>query len=105
MDEYILMQWTSNDLKGAKEILSDLLESKCIACGTIYPGVTSIYRWKDKIEESSECVIVMKTTKDLYDVIETYILENHPYVVPEIIAIPIQRGLRLYLEWIDQETS
>jgi periplasmic divalent cation tolerance protein len=104
MAEYILVQWTTDDLKEAKGILSDLLESKCVACGMIYPGVTSIYQWKGKIEEAMEFVIVMKTREEYYNVIESYILENHSYIVAEVIAIPIYNGSKRYLDWIDQET-
>ena len=105
MSEYVLIQWTCNDRKEALGILSDLIESRSIACGSIYPEVTSHYHWKGKIEEAKECVIVMKTRKEYYSVIETYIVENHPYTLPEIIAIPIDTGFKRYLAWIDEETS
>lgn len=104
MVEYILVQWTTDNLKEAKAIISDLLESRCIACGMIYPGVVSLYHWKGKIEEATEFVVVMKTREEYYGVIESYIIENHSYALAEIIAIPIHRGSKRYLDWIDQET-
>jgi periplasmic divalent cation tolerance protein len=105
MAEYILIQWTSNDIKHAEGILEDLIESSCIACGTIYPQVVSHYRWKGVLEKTKECVIVMKTKEEYYRLIESYIVENHSYSVPEILAIPIQNGFKPYLDWIDEETS
>ena len=66
--------------------------------------LSSIYRWRSKIEEAEEYGVFFKTQKHLYDKVEAYIKENHPYEVPEIIAWPIQRGLPVYLDWIKEET-
>ncbi|MBM3201075.1 MAG: divalent-cation tolerance protein CutA [Chlamydiae bacterium] len=105
MDEYILVHFTADDLKLAEGILSDLLESGVVACGMIQPEVISHFRWKGNIEKTKECVIIMKTKKEFYQIIESYIVESHTYSIPEVIAIPIVKGYKKYLEWIDQETS
>ena len=59
--------------------------------------------WKEKLLK--EVMVFFKTTKKLYDALESKIKELHPYQVPEIIAIDIERGLPDYLKWIDTVTA
>lgn len=102
--DYIVIYSTFPDEKTAKKIVHGLIEHKLAACGNMVK-LSSIYRWRSKIEEADECGVFIKTQKHLYEKVEAYIKENHPYEVPEIIAWPIQRGLPVYLDWIKEETT
>ncbi len=102
--DYIVIFTTYPDEKCAKMIVHGLVEKKLAACGNMFK-ISSIYRWKSQIEEADEFGVFIKTQKHLYDKVETYIKENHPYDVPEIITWPITRGLSSYLDWIGEETT
>jgi Uncharacterized protein involved in tolerance to divalent cations len=52
-----------------------------------------------------EVLLIVKTREDMYDRLQKIILSLHPYELPEIIAVPIQRGLPAYLTWIDSTLS
>jgi periplasmic divalent cation tolerance protein len=65
----------------------------------------SVYRWQDKIEEASEVPLLIKTTAGRYAELETTIRAHHPYELPEIIAVSIERGLSEYLDWVVAETT
>lgn len=67
----------------------------------ILPGITSVYSWEGRIESAQEHLLLIKAHKDRYQAIETALRDNHPYELPEIIAVPIERGLPEYLHWID----
>ena len=101
--EYIVIYTTFPDVKCAKMIVQGLVEQKLAACGNMFK-TSSIYRWKSNIEQAGEFGVFIKTQKHLYDKVETYIRENHPYEVPEIISWSIERGLPEYLDWIGEET-
>jgi Uncharacterized protein involved in tolerance to divalent cations len=82
-----------------------LVEKKLAACVNVVKGLRSFYWWKGKIEEDDEELLIIKTSRETYGELEKQIRENHPYTVPEIIALPIILGNPDYLAWIDESLS
>ena len=89
----------------AEQIASSLVEQHLAACVNIIPGVQSVYRWQGKIERDDELLLVSKTTASKFDQISTYIAELHPYELPEVIAVSIERGISEYLQWIEEQVK
>jgi len=92
---------TCPDQKTAEDISSHLVSHKLAACVNIIAGVTSIYEWQGQIEKSQEQLLLIKSHIDKYVAIEDKIKSLHPYELPEIIAVPIERGHPDYLQWIN----
>jgi len=67
--------------------------------------ITSTYRWKGKLETTEEWLCLIKTRESLYQKLEKIIKSLHSYETPEIIAIPIIKGSKEYLSWLDNETE
>ena len=88
----------------ALKIARALIERKLAACVNILPECTSIYRWQGKLETATEVPLMIKTRAAIYDDVEAAIKSLHPYELPEIVAVPIERGLPDFLEWINAET-
>ena len=88
----------------ALKIARALIERKLAACVNILAECTSVYRWQGKIETAGEVPLLIKTRAAIYDDVEAAIKSLHPYELPEIIAVPIERGLPEYLEWVNTET-
>ena len=63
--------------------------------------IESIYRWKGKVENAQEWLCLIKTRDDLYNKVETAIKKLHSYETPEIIAMPVVKGSKEYLSWIE----
>ena len=101
---YIQVVTTMDDLDTLKKLSNLLLEEKLAACVQISELEESIYIWEGKIERAKEYICVIKTRKDLYKKIEEVIKKNHPYSVPEIVAIPVIDGNKDYFNWIDEVT-
>ena len=104
MGKYIQVFTTTGNRKDAEKIAKKLLENKLAACVQIFP-VSSIYRWKGRIDRSREYLCIIKSKRGLYKKIEETIKEIHPYEVPEIISFPISSGSKDYLEWLAEETE
>lgn len=86
--------------KVAKKISQMLIKQKLIACANILPKMTSIYMWNDKMEASSECLALFKTTKSKAQKTEDFILKNHPYKTPCVASFDTKRVNKAYKQWL-----
>ena len=93
------------DATSAQTLATHLIEQRLAACVNILSPCRSIYRWQGKIEDAAEVPLLIKTTTARYAALETAIRTHHAYDLPEIIAIPIERGLSGYLAWVVSETE
>lgn len=94
---------TFPDTGAAERCVRDLVERGLIACGTVLPGATSIYRWEGAVETSDETVVLLKLTGATWEAAAARLRELHPYEVPELIAVPIPLGHPAYLAWVAGE--
>ena len=101
MNENILIvHCTCSSEAEAKNISRKIVDKRLAACCNIIPGITSIYSWEGKIEESQESLLLIKTTLKNYEQLEKEIKMIHSYAVPEIIALNAETGSAAYLDWI-----
>ncbi|MFQ5965353.1 MAG: divalent-cation tolerance protein CutA [Candidatus Scalinduaceae bacterium] len=105
MSNYIVIFITAGSINEAKKIGRTLVEEKLVACSNIISTIRSIYRWKGKICDDKEALIILKTRKRLFKQIEARVNELHSYEVPEVIAFPIIEGSEKYLSWLTDETK
>jgi periplasmic divalent cation tolerance protein len=92
------------DRAAAERLAGALVEQRVAACVNILAPCRSVYRWKDAVQHDDEHPVLIKTTGERYPALEAAIRAAHPYELPEIIAVPIERGLAAYLAWVDAET-
>lgn len=81
-----------------------LVEEKLIACGSLVPGVTSVFRWEGEVREEREHLLVLKSDTSRTAGILRRIPEVHPYDVPEVLVLEVESGHEPYLRWIAAET-
>ncbi len=89
----------------AVTLVRTLLERRLVACGTLYPGARSLYRWQGKLADEREVVVILKTRSARLESLKSAFADVHPYKVPELLALPVSAGLEKYLDWINGETS
>ena len=105
MSEISIVMITAGNEEEAARIGLTLVEERLAACANMVPRIRSIYRWKGKIYDEQEFLIIVKTRTSLFQDLEKRVRELHSYEVPEIISFPVARGLPQYLEWVNAETS
>ena len=88
----------------AERLAGMLVEQRLAACVNILAPCRSVYRWKGAVQHDEEHPILIKTTAERYAALEQALRAAHPYELPEILAIPVERGLPAYLEWVAAET-
>ena len=89
------------DPASAQQIARILVTEGLAACVNILPAMTSIYTWKDKMESTTEHLLLIKSQTCRYSAIQDRLRALHPYELPEIIAVPITHGLPDYLTWLN----
>lgn len=103
-DKRIVLTTASSEEEATK-IARHLVERRLAACVNIVPRITSIYRWKNKVEEAGEWLLVVKTTAAAFASVREMIAEVHSYEVPECICLNVEDGSPNYLEWIAESVT
>ncbi len=89
----------------ARQLVRALVDARLVACGTLLAGARSIYRWQGEVTEEPEVVVLLKTDATRWEALAAAIRERHPYDVPELLALPVERGLDEYLSWLAGEVA
>ncbi|MSQ49247.1 MAG: divalent-cation tolerance protein CutA [Betaproteobacteria bacterium] len=93
------------DHAAAERLADALIEQRLAACVNILAPCRSVYRWQGAVQHEEEHPLLIKTTLEAYPALEAAIRAGHPYELPEIIAVPIERGLPAYLDWVASELT
>jgi periplasmic divalent cation tolerance protein len=105
VSDVLLLLNTCPDAEVARHVARALVEERLAACVNLVPGLTSIYRWQGQIEESTEVLLLIKTTRERLAALEARLPALHPYELPELIAVEIDSGLTHYLDWVRSECA
>ena len=107
MEKYIVVfiTYPQENERDAKELAKKLVENKLAACVNIVEGINSVYFWQGNIEDDKEKLLIVKTKMELFEELKQFVKQNHPYSVPEIIAMPIILGNEEYLKWLEESTK
>ena len=101
-DDYIIVLVTTANKAEAEKIAQSLLKERLIACANILNPVTSFFFWSGKIDKVEECLMVMKSRRDLFAELAECLKGLHSYELPEVLAIPIVEGSAAYLAWMGE---
>jgi periplasmic divalent cation tolerance protein len=85
----------------AVELVRTLVAERLAACGNIVPAVRSIYRWQGEVQDETEVLLLLKTTRSRQAALQSRVTELHPYEVPEVLALPVLDGLAAYVGWVE----
>jgi len=103
--EHVVILVTVDGPETGEEIAEALLGERKAACVNIVPGVKSLFLWQGEPDSADESLLIIKTAASLVDDVVGIVRANHPYDVPEVIALPVVGGNQDYLKWIDSETG
>ena len=92
------------DRASALKLAQELVDKRLAACVNVLGEAVSVYRWEGRVATEPEVPVLIKTCKARYREVEAAIAAAHPYELPEIMAVPVVRGLPEYLTWVVAET-
>jgi len=97
---------TCATLEEARKIARSVVEKHLAACVNILThAVESFYTWQGKLEDSSEYLLIMKTSEERLGDLEKEVASLHSYDTPEFIALPIVAGSERYLKWLEDSAA
>lgn len=103
--EFIVVLVTVGSRSEGEAIAQDLVRGGLAACVNILGPVRSVYVWKSEVAQDDEHLLVIKSRRSLFDLLERRVRSLHSYDVPEVVALPIRTGSRAYLAWLESGTS
>lgn len=103
--EPLLILTNLPDRASAEKLARALIECRAAACVNVLAACRSTYRWQGRVETADEIPLLIKSTAENYPQVEQIVRAQHPYDLPELIAIPITHGLPAYLDWLATETE
>ncbi|MFB6262180.1 MAG: divalent-cation tolerance protein CutA [Bradymonadaceae bacterium] len=89
----------------SEALAEGLVERNLAACVNIVSGVQSHYEWEGEVCRDEEDTLLIKTTDERYADLKGWLLEEHSYDVPEIVAFEATDVQSAYLEWVERQTS
>jgi len=99
----IVVLSTCSSREEADRIAYQLVDQRLAACVSVIAGLGSIYRWQGAVERAEEVLLVIKSSRALFDSLRARIEQLNSYSTPEIIALPIVDGAEGYLDWMTAE--
>jgi periplasmic divalent cation tolerance protein len=100
MTDQIVVLSTCATQEEAEKLARILIEERLAACVNVIPRIRSYYRWKGAIESAEECLLVVKSSRELFSSIDAVLEKEHSYEVPEVLALPVVEGATNYLNWL-----
>ena len=101
----IVVMTTVSEREAGEKLASALVEAELAACVQVLPPMTSVYRWKGKSQKETEHLLLIKTIQDKWDSLSEFIHKNHPYEVPELIAVEASKIAPAYRQWLCEQLA
>ncbi|WP_278237011.1 divalent-cation tolerance protein CutA [Isoptericola sp. AK164] len=105
MDDAVQVVTTTVSEEAALRLMQDAVGRRLVACGQVDGPVISAYWWDGAVETSIEWRLTLKTTATRVGELRTWLVEQHPYDVPEVLATPVTDGNPDYLAWVRSEVG
>lgn len=96
----LIVLTTVPDVAVGEKLAESVIEERLAACVQILPQMTSVYRWKGEVQRESEHLLLIKTKAEKWGDLREFIASNHPYEVPEIVAMKTEHASLAYLDWL-----
>ncbi len=105
MSELLLALCTCPDEATASTLARGLVDERLAACVNILTGVRSIYRWRDEVCDDGEVLMLIKCTRSRFDALQSWLLNHHPYDVPEVVALDVSKVSDEYRAWVESSVE
>lgn len=85
----------------AEALARQLVEARVAACVNIVDGVRSVYRWQEAVQQDREALLLIKIPEGGFERLREAVLAQHPYELPEIVAVHADAVHGPYRDWVN----
>ena len=103
-DKIVILSACSTEQE-AETLARLLVDDRLAACVSVIPRVRSFYHWQGAVQSSEECLLIIKSSRDLFDSVRTKLEAVHTYEIPEVLALPVVEGAPNYMNWLTANLS
>ncbi len=103
MTDKIVVLCTCANEEEAQRLAHALVEARVAACVNVAGGVSSVYRWKGAVETAREWLLLIKSSRPMFEKLRAEIEKHHSYEVPEVLALTVTDGAESYLNWLEAQ--
>ena len=103
MTDKIVVLSTCATEEEADQLARVLVEARLAACVTMVPAARSVYRWQGALESATECLLIIKSSRPLFEPLRAALEKVHSYELPELLALPVVEGAANYLRWMEEQ--
>ena len=96
----IVVLTTTPSIAEAESLARKIVESRLAACVQILPAMASVYLWNGSVQSDTEHLLLIKTLAEKYPELKRFIVSNHSYEIPEIVALNAEQVSKSYLGWM-----
>lgn len=96
----LVIMTTIDSLEKAESLAKGMVEGRFAACVQVLPPMTSFYFWEGAVQREAEHLLLIKTADEKYGEVKAFILANHSYDVPEIVALRSDHVSQGYAKWL-----
>ena len=96
----IIVMTAIDSAEKAEALAKGMVDTRLAACVQVLPAMTSFYFWEGAVQREAEHLLLIKTAGEKYAEVEAYILANHGYDVPEIVAVRAEAVSHGYAKWL-----
>ena len=104
-DDLVEVTITAPDRGWLVDLCHQLVNARLASSAHVIHPVTSVYRWEGRVHEATEARAFLRSRSNLLNELTTYVVDRHPYDVPNVTAVPVVGGNPDYLAWIRAETA
>jgi len=89
----------------ALDVAHALVRARHAACVNIVPNIHSVYRWKGRICDDGEMLLIVKTRSASFEAVRETIHKVNTYELPEVLAYRVDWASPGFAEWIEKMTT
>jgi periplasmic divalent cation tolerance protein len=104
MEDLCEVTITAPDREWLVNLCRQLIEARLASSAHVIHPVTSVYRWQEDLHEATEARALLRSRASLLNDLTAYVVERHPYEVPNVTAVPLIGGNPAYFAWLQRET-
>jgi periplasmic divalent cation tolerance protein len=104
-EELIVIVTSVGTEEQALDVAHALVRARRAACVNIVPNIHSVYRWKGRVCDDGEMLLIIKTRASQFEQVRETIQRVNTYELPEVLGYRVDKASPGFAQWIEKMTA